>query len=273
MADASAFQRRGVFPFMSLPAELRRQIYRFAIVEPHPIALDFRYRGPRQSVRVFARAKDLRMLETCSEFRTEMRSLLYSENSFCFSSKWDELEAGTELFQVDIARIEKCSIWIGNISSWDFDDDEEIQFELNSKGHALNDVVEILVFKGHQMKYLLVECETQFPDGLAEGLKSMAMLRNMDLVHFRSRSDLIQPYFRFLEDLMMSDRPLPFKCTREEFSEKVTRSHHLLKTPDFGGDAMTGNAVVKSEEQMEATAKELYSVLGMDDFTRQSELG
>lgn len=273
MIGTSAVQCQRVFPLMSLPLELHRNIYYFAIVEPHPVPLIVRYRGPGQSVRVFATAKDLRMLETCSEFRTEMKSSLYSENSFCFSSKWDELEAGTKLFQVDIVRIEKCRIWIDNTSSWDFNDDEEIEYEFNSRAYDLNDFVEVLIFKGHQMKYLLVECEAQFTDCLAEGLKSMAMLRNVRLVQFRSSQDLIQPCFRFLEDLMMSDRPLPFRCTREEFSENVTRFHHLLQPPGFGGDATTGNAVVRSDEQMEATAKKLYSILGVEgDFIPRSEL-
>lgn len=37
---------------------------------------------------------------------------------------------------------------------------------------------------------------------------------------------------------------------------------------------MTGNILVKSEEQMEATAKELYSILGMEgDFIPQGKFG
>ena len=101
MVDVSAFQRQGVFRFMSLLPELRRRIYHFAIVEPHPLPL-----VAYHLAKVHAVEKDLRVLETCSEFRTLLKGLLYSENSFSISTTRIKAEEGTKMFQVDPKRIQ-----------------------------------------------------------------------------------------------------------------------------------------------------------------------
>ena len=75
---------------------------------------------------------------------------------------------------------------------------------------------------------------------------------------------------------MMSQRPTSQKLN--DFWEICDYAGQLLKSPGqkwvVEGVDMTGTVVAKSEQQMEATAKELYSILGMEgDFVPQSQVG
>lgn len=97
----------------------------------------------------------------------------------------------------------------------------------------------------------------------------MAMLRKIRLVHFRSCQSEYYPYFRYLEDLMMSDRPVPFQ-TWQEFEVEVA----AFDGPETRRSSdMTERHIVESEKQMETTARGLYSILGIEgEFIPQSEL-
>lgn len=277
MVDVSAFQRQGVSPFMSLPPELRRRIYHFAIVEPHPLPL-----VACRLAKIYAVQKDLRMLDICGEFRTLMKDLLYSENSFAISTTRLKVEEGTTTFQVDPKRIQNCYISINDLTDC-FDkvnEDGEPNYyscEFCPDVHDIQEFVAMLAFNGHQMNHLLVECEPQSCAMLREGLSPFSMLRNIHLVHFRSCQAEIYHYFRFLEGLMMGDRPVPFRDLTE-FWEESHDLDDLLRRPDQSWLVerldLTISVMNKSEEQMEVTAKELYSILGMKrDFIPQSELG
>lgn len=118
------------------------------------------------------------------------------------------------------------------------------------------------------MKYLLVCCEPLPDESLAKGLSPLSMLRNIHLVHFRSVRDEMHPYFRFLEGLMMSDRPQLFRSIKGFWKDSTSFDYDLLKNPDkcwfVEGLDIMARAEVQSEEQMDATAKELYSILGME---------
>ena len=76
---------------------------------------------------------------------------------------------------------------------------------------------------------------------------------------------------------MMSDQPIPPFNSLQDFWEESRYSDELLAHPDKAGfvDGLdtTTTVVDKSEEHMEATAKELYSILRIErDFVPQSEL-
>ena len=262
---------------MSLPLELRRRIYHFAIAEPHPIPL-----VAYHLAKIFAVEKDLRMLETCSEFRTLMKDLLYSENSFSISTTRTKVEEGTKMFPVDPKRLQKCYISVNDLTGC-FDkinEDGEPNYyscEFCPDVHDIQEFVAMLAFNGHQMNYLLVECEPQSCAMVREGLSPFSMLRNIHSVHFRSCQAEMYHYFRFLEGLMMGDQPLPFSDLTE-FWEKSHDLNDLLRHPDQSWLVerldLTTSVMGKSEEQMEVTAKELYSILGMKcEFIPQSELG
>ena len=64
MGDAPSFQPLVVFRLMALPAELRRRVYYFAVVEPHPLPL-MTYRFHRW-VYGYGVEKNLRMLHVKS---------------------------------------------------------------------------------------------------------------------------------------------------------------------------------------------------------------
>lgn len=275
------FVRHGVFRFQNLPGEIRHRVYYFAIVQPHPMPLIADYDNLAtattncpSSVSVYAMESDLRMLGINQESRKDMSDLLYSKNSFYLSTLPTKPKIGARVFRIDTTRIEKCHLYIADmsgVSSSDFEDSDLDEHDRDSlliqECYNILPFVSTLVFKGYRLKYLLVECESQ--DCLCGGLVPMAMLRNIRLVHFRSCQAEDYPYYRYLEDLMMSDRPVPFQKWQEFEAEAL---------PFDGPEAqrgydMTEYHIVKSEEQMEATARELYSILGIEgDFIPQSQL-
>lgn len=273
MDDSSSFERKGVFRFMDLIAELRRMIYRIAVVEPHPLPLiPHRYRMLNNNfVDAYAVEKDLRMLETSREFRTEMKEMLYSENSFSYFIGPNVTERGIEANKIDLKRIKKFYLHIEDLGPaypiWEFDDYDdlgELIRNLSFRGH------------GHQVKYLLVECKRQSDRPLAEYLSPLADLRGIPSFLLRSCQPEMHRYFRFLEYVMMSDRPVPFRAPggRRNAMDVSLDLERYSEATALARAGMTGNRVVKSEEQMEATAKKLYSILKIEGgFIPQSELG
>lgn len=219
MNHPSIFKRQGVFQFMALPTELRIKIYRFAIVEPHPLTLYAHYTDDRSdSLKGYAVHKDLGMLETCKKIRTEMEEVLYSENSFYLSIGLStECKKEARTYQIDIRRIHNCYIYIDTrtelVTELDNDCEEDGESDLESllETQWFMSIIATLVFKGHQLKYLLVE-HTAIPDEyLARGLSPFSLLRNIHLVQFRAIRDNRFPYFRFLEGLMMGSQPQFFR--------------------------------------------------------------
>ena len=84
-------------------------------------------------------------------------------------------------------------------------------------------------------------------------------------------------YFGFLESLMVGDQVLPFSDLTD-FWEKSHDLNDVLRRPDQSWLVerlvLTTSGMDEPEEQMKATAKGPYSILGMKcDFSPQSELG
>lgn len=273
MIDSSAFEREGVFRFMDLPAEIRSMVYHIAVVEPHPLPLiphHYRMRN-NDFVDAYAVEKDLRMLQTSSEFRIDMKEMLYSENSFSYLISPHVPRKRIEANQVDLKRIKKFYLRIEDSGppypSWAFDDYND-----------LGEFISNLSFEGygHEMKHLLVECNIESSRWLVKYLGSLLNLRGVSSFVLRSCQPDMHRYFRFLEDLVMSDQPVPFRAP-DGIRDAMDIFLDLERSSEKSALAragMTGNRVVKSEEQMEATAKRLYSILKIEGgFVPRSELG
>lgn len=144
------------------------------------------------------------------------------------------------------------------MTEWDGDQDNEPQFFYDA--HHFYCFVAELDFEGHHLNYILVECEPQVRQYLAEGLSPLSMLRNIRLVHFRSRDTMMFHYLRSLEGLMIGNQPVPF-CDLTHFWENSVNSYdtgllrHLEESWLVEDLDTETNVVVKSEEQMEAIAK------------------
>ena len=278
MNNPPTFQHLGASRFMALPLELRLRVYHFAVIEPHPLPLTTYHFG-RMADGGYGVEKDLWMLETCEEFHTEMSKLLYSENSFSYTIPRHEPEEDTESFKIDLRRVQKCYIPIEDMKELPVDSDTEegVKCILEDEGF-LEDFklfVTTLAFKSHEMKYLLIECEPQDCVCLAEGLSPLFLLRNIGLVHFRSRHTAMHRYFRFLEGFMMSDWLVPFS-DMDDFWEKEPDDPELLDCPEESWLVkdldMVASVAVRPQEQLEITAKELYSTLGVEgNFIPESE--
>ena len=88
-------------------------------------------------------------------------------------------------------------------------------------------------------------------------------------------------YFRFLEALIIDNQPIPFSDLTDFWENSVSSynagllrySEESSLMKDLDTETYVVFVVVKSEEQMEATAIEFYIVLKMKgDFIPQSEL-
>lgn len=284
MEVSSAAHPQGSFPFMSLPLELRRKVYCFAVMRTRPIKLRINYHGLATTdtlgpgrVRMYT-AQDFRMLETNIEFRKELSDALYVKSTFDLYLWWQETEKGTRLFQIDPRRIMICRLSIHDLANTIYTPHRDVwggAFPLYWH-HHLRAFVATLVFNGHQIESMLVECEEQDSNWLLECLRPMAMLRNFGLVHFRSCRREVHPYFRFLEAYMMSDRDVPFRDWQGFRKQTEPWRPHFLseearRGPPPRSTDMTDEGVTKSKEDMEATAQILYAILQIEDEMRPQQ--
>ncbi len=229
MDAPSTFQRKGVSKFMSLPSEIRCMIYYHLVVEPRPLPLSRSSRRDTKdenSLCTYTIPKDLRLLYTCRKAHEEMNDLIYSEICFSYSIRIPEVEEGTEAFRVDLTRIQKLYICVGWLHENESESDEafgsdEPESALDSPDFApeVFDFVRFvasLVFGGHQLKYVLIECEPQKElENLGLGLSPLALLRKIRLVHFRAVDAGMYAHLRVLETIMMSDQPMDFSNLKD----------------------------------------------------------
>ena len=101
---SSTFKSSKLLETLPLPLELRRRVFYFAVIEPHPLPL-FSHRDCAGRIDGYAIEKDLRMVATCKDFHNELKDMLYSQSCFSASVIRNEAEKGATLFQVELKRI------------------------------------------------------------------------------------------------------------------------------------------------------------------------
>lgn len=237
MEKSSTSHRQGVFPFKRLPLEVRRIIYTFAAISVPLIELRISYyRGATSDTSVLGRVRlytvhDFRILATDHEFRKEMSDALYAKNAFDISLCREQVGEGICLHQIDLGQIKKCRLILHKLGSPDYFPHMDVwggSFPFYWH-HHVRAFVATLVLYGHQMESMLVECEPQNPKWLLECLRPVAMLRRIGLIHFRSASPEIYPYFRFLEARIMSDQDVPVKNQQEFQAQTHPWRPHLSR--------------------------------------------
>ena len=270
---------------MRLAAEVRRKIYSFAVISVPPIELKINYhRGAPDDpshlgrVRVYT-DQDFRMLAVNKEFRQEMIDALYAKNAFDIALEREDPGNGICLHQIDLGRVRKCRLRLHDMEIARYRPHMDVwsgSFPFYWH-HHLRALVATLVLYGHRMEVVLVECQEQHPVWLLECLRPMAMLRRVGSIHFRSVSREVHPYFRFLEARIMSDRAVPFGNWQEFRDQTVAWRPRLSRSDPTGNPPprttdMTGEGVVKSEEEMEETARTLYAILEIQEPMRPQGL-
>ena len=269
MQNSSTLHRRGVFPFMRLPLEVRRNVYTFALISIPLIELRINYHGGGKSVssvpgrvRLYT-DQDFRMLATSHEFREEISNALYDKNAFDISLCREDAGQGISLHQIDLRRIKNCRLSLHNMETSNYHPHMDVwggSFPFYWH-HHIRALVATLVFDGHQLQTMLVECESQNSKWLLECLRPMAMLRHVGLTHFRSDSPEIYPYLRFLEAVMMSNQDVPFR-TQEGFRAQ-TQPKYQEPTWHRRSTDMTGELIERSLEELEAARKNMYAILNI----------
>ena len=287
MEVSSTSQRQKVSSFFErLPLELRQIIYTFAVTRSTPIELQINYYGGDRSndrsilshVRVYT-VDDFRMLAVNREFRREMMEALYAENSFDISLNREDGREGTCMHQIDLRRIRRCRLVLHDMESNECD--PHMDMWPGSYPfywfHHLQALVATFFSKGHQLQAMLVECESQNPEWLAECLRPMGMLRRVGMIHFRFYSVEMFPYFKYLETLIMSNRKA---CFNDKEFRDYTRAYpphsSLWDTSASGVPVSRWRLVSKGvnggrEEEREATAKILYEKLGIKGEMKPQE--
>ena len=259
----------------ALPAELRVKIYAYAVTSVLPIVVSINYYGgSTKNTEVLGHARlytthDLRALATKHEFREEMTNALYAKNVFDIALSREQPGKGICLSQIDIRRIRKCRLRINNMETRAYYPRMDVFWNGTLSmywHHQLRTLVTTLVFYGHQIETMLVDCAKQNSIWLLECLRPMAMLRNVGLVHFRYDEPSLHPYFRFLEARMMGNRAVPFanpQQFRDQTEPQDPRSSFRVREGPRSTD-MTGEGVAKSREEIEAMTKTLYAMLEIE---------
>lgn len=294
MERSSPSHRQGVFPLMLLPLEIRQKIYTYAVISVPLIKLRVNYHGGAgNNTSLPGRARlytmqDFRMLATNREFRKEMSDALYAKNAFEIPLGQVKPGQGICLHQIDLVRIRKCRLFLHfmdlhaiestrhppNMDLWNG------SYPLFWHEH-LRALAATLAFNKHKMEAMLVKCQEQNSEWLLECLRPMAMLRHVDSICFHSHCPDIQPYFRFLEALMTSDRDVPVRSWQEFGSQTqpwVPRRSDLgarrgMNGPPPRSTDMTGEVIVKSREEINTMTKNLYAILEIDGMARRRPWG
>ena len=287
MERSSPSHRQGVFPLMLLPLEIRQKIYTYAVISVPLIELRVNYHGGAgNNTSLPGRARlyttqDFRMLATNREFRKEMSD---AKNAFEIPLWQDEPRQGICLHQIDLVRIRKCRLFLHNMDSMRHKPNVNLcdgSYPLYCH-HRLRALAATLAFnKEYTMKAVLVECQHQNSEWLLEWLRPMAMLRQVDSICFHSHCPDIQPYFRFLEALIASDRDVPFRSWQEFGSQTqpwIPRRSDLgarrgMNGPPPRSTDMTGEVIVKSRKEMNAMTRNLYAILEIDGMARRTPWG
>ena len=177
------------------------------------------------------------------------------------------------MHQIDLRRIRKSRVLLHNMATGRYNPHMNVW-----SGslpiywhHHLRALVATLIFYGHQMEAMLVECCAQSTEWLLECLRPMAVLRKFGFIHFRSSSPRVHTYFRFLEARIMSNHAVPFRNWQEFRDQTAPRRSPYVSlgytrgVPPPRTTDMTGEGVVKSEEEMEDAARTLYAILEIQD--------
>lgn len=263
--------------FTKLPPELRRIICTLAVTKTTPIELLINYYGGDRfidgsklsHVRVYT-VDDFRMLAVCRDLRSEMIDVLYAENSFDIPLSREDAGGGLCMHQIDLRRIRRCRLVLPDLQSnecYPHMDMWHGSYPL-CWYHHLQSLVATLIFNGHHLQALLVECREQVSGWLIECLNPMVMLRGVGIVHFRSDEVRLYPWFAFLEANIMSDWEVPFsnklefrKQTRPGPS-KIRYDRSGLPVSRWMPSGIEGEG--GSKEEREATAMVLYKRLGIE---------
>ncbi len=268
MENSTTLLRRGVFPLMGLPLEVRRNIYTFAVISIPLIELRINYHGGGTMVAGRVRLytdQDFRMLATNHEFRKEMSDTLYDKNAFDISLCREDAGEGISLYQIDLRRIKKCRLVLHNMETTNYHPHMDVwggSFPFYWH-HHLRALVATLVLDGHQLEAMLVECQPQNYKWLLECLRPMAMLRQVGLIHFRSTSLRIYPYLRFLEVIMMSNQDVPFRNQLEFQAQTRPVYQEPRRNQTSRSTDMTGGRIERSLEELQATRQTLYAILNI----------
>ena len=259
MSSTPVVAQRISFP---LPLEIRRIIYHFAIVEPQPLPLipHFYHFGPMDSYMVDAYGveKDLRMLETCREFRAEMTDVFYSQNSFSHTVGIVDDEK-KQLCKVNLKFVQNLHVSFLDMTNRPF----------TIRGSQRHDgafafqcaLVEGFASRDYQLKHLVVECESQRSDALATHLHPLSLLRNVSSVQLRCRDFGIQLYFAYLIIVMRSNLPVPFTRINDCWRRLVKWNVAIHPDGPPGETDIDTIPIVaeEHEEQMDAATRRLYS--------------
>ena len=285
MEVSSTSRRQKVSSFFEkLPLKLRQIIYTFAITRSTPIEPHINYYGGDRSndgsilshVRVYA-VDDFRMLAVNRELRRQMMDALYAETSFDISLRREDGRKGVCMHQIDLRRIRRCRLVLHDMESNECD--PHMDMWPGSYPfywfHHLQALAATFFFKGHQLQAMLVECESQNPEWLAECLKPMGMLRGVGMIHFRFYSVEMFRYFKYLETLIMSNRNACFNDKEFRDYTRAYPPHDPLR--DTRGVPVSRWKLVSKGvnggwgEEREATAKILYKKLGIEGEMKPQE--
>ncbi|MCJ1458061.1 hypothetical protein MMC28_008431 [Mycoblastus sanguinarius] len=218
-----------VFKFMSLPIELRQEVYRQLFVDIAngiEVVSNYLNGGTPKSIRLYI-IKPLGVMETSHQIQVESSEIFYFENVFklfLYKSRphwYCNGPFGLKTFHVDFSRVRKCHILNpGGYFPVSFNESLEatrLQYHLQYIADALS--------HGHSMSYMLIESyhfECAIFHGLdwrcsiEDMLEPLESVRGVPHVYIRTMKKGHWPYLRSLENVMMSQSSVPSRSENKD---------------------------------------------------------
>ena len=213
---------------LSLPAELRRLVYTYCLVaiDGRVILVSNYFDGqPPTDLRFYA-TEDLSLLETNRQIRAEGSEIFYAENLFVLNSyvrKRQEFGEpplyGMLRFRVDLRNVRKAHVLTPQ-GFWPESYDDCIRGA--GRMQAFLENLEETLHGEHSMEYLLIESyeleaatigdDLSFARDVSDILRPLESVRGLTMCHIRSLQGGIQPYLRYLEQIVTCQRSLKQPC-------------------------------------------------------------
>lgn len=216
---------RKAHQLLSLPLELRIMIYKFSLAESDGkvIIVSNYFEGQRPPKIKFYTIKDLSLLETNKQIRTEASEVFYAMNIFTLNSYPRKREGylerplyGENHFRIDFRRVRKAHVLTPKGFFPRSDDDcvlgmKRMQYLLEGLQEALSGEhsMQCLLIEAYEFEHAVVGESFTMASDLSEALKPLESVRGIQVCHIRSMKQCTWPYLRLLEKTMSKSCTYP----------------------------------------------------------------
>ena len=245
------------FPFLSLPNEIRREIYRQLLFADHSVGVEvvssYQDGPPPHAIQLYT-LQDLRVLEVNRLVQAEASEVFYAEKVFVlylYSSTnpygYEDLY-GHPCYRIDLSRAGHFHLTTprGYYPQDDFEIKEamRIQYHLKYLAKTLDGAkhaMRYLLIKSYHFEFAALDEPFEMALDIKEILRPLESVRGIDVVYVRSMKKRLFPYLRWLEENIIQDggkseQPSASNITTQEHPIALDRAPLKVVSGDEGND-------------------------------------